>query len=457
MDRAYTSGASATPPSAPGVPSVGYPVAGNPGAGTAATKPGPWWYHMITEELRNLVSAAGLTPSHSNLTQVKTALDALYVPAGTGLATQVGFQQDLYSAATAGGTPNALTASFSPAITSTTLVSGAVTLTVRAASANATTTPTFTPNSGVVPPAIIVKGNNRPLAAGDIAGAGHWITLQWDSALTQWVLLNPATGVTQSGLTGFRNHLINGSFTVNQRAVSGTVTLVAGAYGHDRFKAGAAGCTYTFSTSGADTILTILAGSLQQVIEGANIEGGNYVMSWTGTAQGKIGAGNYAASGVTAASVTGGSNLTVEFGTGTLSKVQLEPGATASSFERRPIGVELSLCKRYYLSSFTGAPRNNNIAQVCADGGVATIEANGNYGGNTLLFDVEMRAAPTLNIFGDSSGFIATASVNQAGWTWNTPSALGVGFAATKYGLRASIASWTWYMVVFAFSATAEL
>ena len=32
-------------------------------------------------------------------------------------------------------------------------------------------------------------------AAGDIAGAGHWIELQYDSTLDKWVLLNPAKGI----------------------------------------------------------------------------------------------------------------------------------------------------------------------------------------------------------------------------------------------------------------------
>ncbi len=89
MDRAYTSGASATPPTAPSAPSIGYPQAGNPGAGTAATKPGSYWYHMITEELRAIITAAGLTPNHSSLVQVKAALDALYAPV-TMLPQQAG-------------------------------------------------------------------------------------------------------------------------------------------------------------------------------------------------------------------------------------------------------------------------------------------------------------------------------------------------------------------------------
>jgi len=117
------------------------------------------------------------------------------------------------------------------------------------------------------------------------------------------------------GAIGAKNAIINGNFGINQRGVSGTVTLSAGAYGHDRFKAGASGCTYTFATSNNVTTLTITAGSLMQVIEGINLQSGTYTLSWTGTAQGRVDSGSYAGSGLTGTAV-GGTNQTVEFGTG---------------------------------------------------------------------------------------------------------------------------------------------
>lgn len=143
------------------------------------------------------------------------------------------------------------------------------------------------------------------------------------------------------------NAIINGCFRVNQRAVSGTVTLAAGVYGHDRWKAGASGCTYTFAENGGMVTITITAGSLIQVVEGTNLETATYCLSWTGTSQGKIGSGTASASGVTG-SVTGGINLSIEFGTGTLSKVKLEKGNVTTPFIKRSISEELALCFRYY-------------------------------------------------------------------------------------------------------------
>lgn len=87
MDRIYASGAAGNAPSVPASPSSGYPTAGNPSTGTPATKPGPYWYHMITEELIGVIVAAGLTPSGGTLTQLKAALDALYGAAAS--ATEI--------------------------------------------------------------------------------------------------------------------------------------------------------------------------------------------------------------------------------------------------------------------------------------------------------------------------------------------------------------------------------
>ncbi|MBB1599979.1 hypothetical protein [Variovorax sp. UMC13] len=189
-------------------------------------------------------------------------------------------------------------------------------------------------------------------------------------------------GSTISG----RQRLANGNFAVNQLGMTSPVTLAAGAYGHDQWKAGPTGCTYSFATVGGVTTITITAGSLVQPIEGLNIEGGTYTVSRTGTAQGRVLGGVYAAAPFQITGVAGGSTLSVEFGTGTLSSVQVEPGTVATPIERRPYGVELALCKRYY--------------QVLQCGFQGQVIAGTGYGG-TVNFPVEMRASPTVAFSGD--------------------------------------------------------
>lgn len=227
MKGVYEFDASATPPSPPATPSVGYPSNGNPGTGTPATEPGAWFFHMLVAELTNIITAGGVTPDHLTLTQVKQALDALYAP------------------------------------------------------------------------------------------------------------------------KGMRNLLINANFAINQRGyVSAAATTIANQYTLDRWRVVTSGQNLAFAASGNGNQVTAPAGGLEQVIEGINIAGGTYVLSWTGTATATVN-GTATANGGTIA-LPANTNATVRFIGGTVSKAQLEPGTVPSSFEQRPIGFELSLCQRYF-------------------------------------------------------------------------------------------------------------
>jgi len=160
---------------------------------------------------------------------------------------------------------------------------------------------------------------------------------------------------------GFRNLLRNSRFAVNQRAVSGVVTLAAGAYGHDGVKAGAAGVTYAFATSGADVMLTIASGSLILPIDGEWIESCAYTLSQQGTAPARLwqgtgaaGAGIYAATPFTTPALTSGTQANVEFGPGTVLRPQFERGLYATMFERRPTVIDIALCLAYFQCSADG-------------------------------------------------------------------------------------------------------
>lgn len=213
-----------------------------------------------------------------------------------------------------------------------------------------------------------------------------------------------------SGNPAVHNRVINGVFNVNQRAKSGTVTLSAGQYGHDRWKAGASGCTYTFASANGITTLTITAGSLIQVIEGASLQTGTHVLSWTGTAQGKIGAGSYAASGTTGA-VTGGSNLNVEFNTGTLTAVQLEPGSVASPFEYLTVGQDFEACQRYYYRAGHNGVTNGTGPRITVYG------VSGQYASQVFNHPTRMRASPTVT----KNGTWGVASCGQPNGRLGTP------------------------------------
>ena len=162
---------------------------------------------------------------------------------------------------------------------------------------------------------------------------------------------NPVINATGGGSGSGKNLLINTNFLINQLGKSGTITLAAGAYGHDMWKAGASGCTYTLSVLEGVTTLSISAGSLLQIVEGTNIITGDYTLSWVGTSTGRIGAGGFSATPVSAAE-TGGVNLSVEFGLGTVSRPKLEQAASATPWQPETFGSELSSCQRYFFSSY---------------------------------------------------------------------------------------------------------
>jgi hypothetical protein len=81
--------------------------------------------------------------------------------------------------------------------------------------------------------------------------------------------------------------------------------------------------------------------------------------------------------------------------------VQLEAGSSATEFERRPIGTELELCRRYYSKSYedeTAAGSATTLGLVFAGK-----LSSSSYGYCSVNYDVKMRAAPTINYW-DGNG-----------------------------------------------------
>jgi hypothetical protein len=253
---------------------------------------------------------------------------------------------------------------------------------------------------------------------------------------------------------GFRNLLINGEFRINQRGYTSASNLASGSYGFDRWKSTFTNTTLTFTSAPQGQIVTINSGgSVEQVIERENVSAGTYVLSWTGTATGRVyntGATPpaYAASPIVV-TLDGLANVEVEFtasgGTRTLWKPQLEQNFQPTPFEQRPIGVELELCQRYYI-------QNNELFVASC-----TTTFNNSYS-QTITYPTKMRAAPTLTVFPTAN---LTGTANEVAWFNSTG---GAGTSATNFGdvtpsgfsiFKASIPSYT--LVVLCYRASIEL
>ncbi len=228
-----------------------------------------------------------------------------------------------------------------------------------------------------------------------------------------------AAGAAAAASNTGRNRLHNPRFSINQRTyVSGTA-LAAGIYAHDRWKAGASGCTYTFTQSQPGTTITITAGSLQQIVEAMAVEGGTYTLSWTGTAQGRVNAGSYAASPVTAAGLAVNTAITVEFNTGTLAGVQIEIGSVPTPLEKPDPQQDLARCQRFYQGINTSAR--------------GSYSTGANFT-NSVNWPVTMRATPTavLAVVGTVSNLSAQVltPLNPSGGYFNVSTAsTGDGYA----------------------------
>ena len=194
-----------------------------------------------------------------------------------------------------------------------------------------------------------------------------------------------------SKIAGFKNYIINGKKVINQR----NSTSTDNSYNQDRwYKAG---------------------NNWFQGIEGDGnlISGKKYTLSWVGSATASYYVGTatsttinsqtftaIANGGSFTLTISAGQNLWIKFASdatgSTFNFVQLEEGSVATPFEHRPIGLELSLCQRYYEKSC-----NIDVVPVtAASTGQFTSTAagaNNRLYSTSITFKVTKRAAPTMS------------------------------------------------------------
>lgn len=357
----------------------------NPAINGAAATAADWQtlINDVATAIQNSVSADGQTTMTGSLNMGGFVVASLGAPSGTGQSLrweQLTKGADIASAAALPVPVEGSVFSVTGTTTITSIVDvypGRIVYLIFPAGI------TITNSSGLILPGgvnVVTKANDVIAFLNESPGV--WRAISYPARL------DTATGIIPTG--GYKNLIINGNFNVNQSEISGSIVRPAGIYSLDRWKAGSGGCTYTFSTTNGVTTLNITAGTIVQVVEGNNLKSGTYSLSWAGTAQGRIGGGAFSASGVTGA-VVGGTNLSIEFGTGTLALVQLEFGTNVTPFEYRPFSAEMDLCLWYTEVLVTGSAGVRPFATLQA---VASNIAEG-----TLLYR-KKRAAPSIGTSG---------------------------------------------------------
>lgn len=266
-----------------------------------------------------------------------------------------------------------------------------------------------------------------------------------------------------------KNLLINSDMQINQRGFAGGA-LAAGAYGYDRWKAGAGGCNVSVNNAG---VVTHTSGPLVQIVEsplgvyGANVtfsvqDPSGTVNVSVGGISGSIAAGSGRRS-VTLAIPSGSGNLTVQItATGVTYKLpQMERGEAAAGFDARPQGLEVLLCQRYYEKSFAldVAPANAEASGFFI---IGTIYIDGILK-LTVPFKVPKRAVPAMAFYGSSAGGNTGGNYSYySGSAWVTspavPSAVLVTANGASFDTRVpALAYGTSAMVTGHWTADAEL
>ena len=279
------------------------------------------------------------------------------------------------------------------------------------------------------------------------------------------------SAITSGGLTGFRNRIINGDMRIDQRNVGASQTFTAAAalaYSVDRFYgyctganatgqrvAGTAPNEFAYRFTGAASVTSIGFGTRLEATNTTDLAGSTATLSvqlanslltsvtWTayyasttdafGTlaspTRTQIATGTFTVTSSLATysaqiSVPSAATTGIEIvftvgaqtsGTWTIDNVQLEAGSTATEFERRPIGTEIALCKRYYDKSYDlnvalGSANRNGMVIISTEEYQAS---NWVPSGSAFKYSCEMRTAPTIAYY-DGAG-----TINRTTVLWN--------------------------------------
>lgn len=202
-----------------------------------------------------------------------------------------------------------------------------------------------------------------------------------------------------------QNLLINGSFQVNQRDFAGGA-LAAGVYGYDRWKAGALGAL----VSVVDGVVSLLTGSLIQVIKSPGLDGKTVTLSAdvigpeiTGTIDGQSGPLPLAV--VIGAGSVGNIEVEIDAGDGVdFADIKIEIGAAATDFQAQTDEAILLECLPYFWKTWVGG----TMAEIAGPtAGAGTYASRANSSGSIMqkvAYPVPMISDPLKTVYSYVTG-----------------------------------------------------
>jgi hypothetical protein len=145
-------------------------------------------------------------------------------------------------------------------------------------------------------------------------------------------------------------------------------------------------------------------------------------------------------------------------GTWTIGNPQIELGASATSFDARPIGTELALCQRYYETNYSGVA----VGTAAYAGSIITTAVS-----NTvpqyqpyapITFNTAKRTAPTVTIYGYSGGSGKVSDFVGTDLAANSGSVGGSSINGfNPYNGFAGTLSTIYFTLIYNYAASAEL
>ena len=148
-------------------------------------------------------------------------------------------------------------------------------------------------------------------------------------------------------------------------------------------------------------------------------------------------------------------SLGQQSGTFDIAQVQLEEGTVATPFEQRPIGLELSLCQRYYEKSFPiGVAPASNIGYFRKSSNNLGFSVNSYFG---FTFVVEKRVVPTMVFYDPLSDAVGNVTIFKTGTKYTSTSLTAETLTTKFFDYIAVNSSVTDGGVLFCFTASAEL